>query len=296
MGEAAATQDDGAARRDEVLALRRMRRSELDLAVQWAAAEGWNPGVHDADAFAAADPDGFFVGAVDGEMVASISIVTYDASYAFLGFYIVRPDRRGSGYGLRLWQYALEQASARTIGLDGVVAQISTYERAGFILAYRSVRYLTRSGSSAAVTKWVRVVDAADLERLIAYDRLVFGAPRPGFVSAWLAQAGMRARLAEVDGVIVGWGAIRPAVVGYRVGPLFAESATIAEELLAELLASVPPGAVVAIDVPSPNPDAVNLVRRRRMLPEFETARMYRGPAPDLPTQYVYGVTSFELG
>jgi hypothetical protein len=32
------------------------------------------------------------------------------------------------------------------------------------------------------------------------------------------------------------------------------------------------------------------------MKPVFETARMYTGPAPDLPLSRLYGVTSFELG
>lgn len=42
--------------------IKTMTREELDIAVEWAAREGWNPGVHDADAFYAADPNGFFGG------------------------------------------------------------------------------------------------------------------------------------------------------------------------------------------------------------------------------------------
>ena len=43
------------------LTCRPMRRPELDLALDWAAAEGWNPGLRDADAFWAADPEGFWL-------------------------------------------------------------------------------------------------------------------------------------------------------------------------------------------------------------------------------------------
>jgi len=28
----------------------------------------------------------------------------------------------------------------------------------------------------------------------------------------------------------------------------------------------------------------------------FETARMYKGPAPQLPVERIFGVTTFELG
>ena len=40
------------------LVVRRMAESELNLALEWAAAEGWNPGLHDAECFHAADPEG----------------------------------------------------------------------------------------------------------------------------------------------------------------------------------------------------------------------------------------------
>ena len=38
------------------LIVRTMSRDEIDLAVDWAAAEGWNPGLQDADCFYTADP------------------------------------------------------------------------------------------------------------------------------------------------------------------------------------------------------------------------------------------------
>jgi len=40
---------------------RTMKRGEVDLAVDWAASEGWNPGLDDAACFHAADPGGFLI-------------------------------------------------------------------------------------------------------------------------------------------------------------------------------------------------------------------------------------------
>ena len=77
--------------------IRVMTTAEVDLAVEMAAGEGWNPGLADAAAFRAADPKGFFGGFLDGEMIASVSVVNYGAAFAFLGFYIVRADHRGQG-------------------------------------------------------------------------------------------------------------------------------------------------------------------------------------------------------
>ena len=47
-------------------AIRPMARDELSIALDWAAAEGWNPGLHDAPCFLAADPQGFLLGLLDG--------------------------------------------------------------------------------------------------------------------------------------------------------------------------------------------------------------------------------------
>ena len=90
---------------------------------EWAAAEGWNPGLDDAPAFFAQDPEGFFLGRVDGEPVSAISVVNYSDAYAFLGFYLVRPDLRGLGHGLATWRAGLAHAGDRTVGLDGVPDQ-----------------------------------------------------------------------------------------------------------------------------------------------------------------------------
>ena len=54
------------------ISVRRMTRNELDTAIAWARAEGWNPGLYEADSFYATDSNGFFMGEVDGEPVGSI--------------------------------------------------------------------------------------------------------------------------------------------------------------------------------------------------------------------------------
>jgi GNAT superfamily N-acetyltransferase len=123
------------------LRIRPMRPDEVSIAVNWADAEGWNPGLADDVCFAAADPEGFFIGELEGAPAATISCVNYGTSFAFLGFYMVREDLRGRGYGLRIWNAAIAHAGPRVIGLDGVVAQQQNYRMSGFELAYANVRY-----------------------------------------------------------------------------------------------------------------------------------------------------------
>ena len=123
------------------LRIRSMRPDEISIAIDWAAAEGWNPGLADAACFSTVDQDGFLIAVLDGTPAATISCVNYCASFAFLGFYIVRQDVRGRGHGLRIWNAAVAHAGTRVIGLDGVVAQQQNYKKSGFKLAYVNIRY-----------------------------------------------------------------------------------------------------------------------------------------------------------
>ena len=82
--------------------VRRMARNEVEGLIEWAAREGWNPGLHDAESFWAIDPDGFFAGELNGHVVACGMAVCYNDLFAFCGLYIVDPAERGHGLGLAL--------------------------------------------------------------------------------------------------------------------------------------------------------------------------------------------------
>lgn len=282
-------------------AIRPMIRAEVDLAVEWAAAEGWNPGLFDADAFYAADPDGFLIERLGDEPVAVISAVRYGETFGFLGFYIVRPQYRGQGHGWRIWQAAMARLSGRNIGLDGVIAQQGNYQRCGFRLAYRNVRY-QGAGASVAFDS-IRAADVGlvplsslPFEQVAAYDRSFFPAEREVFLRRWIAPPQGVALGLVRDARMVGYGVLRACRNGHKIGPLFADSPEWAEILFNALLSRSAHGAPVFLDVPECNPAAVALAERNGMHMVFETARMYTGPAPDVATDRTYGVTTFELG
>lgn len=260
--------------------------------VGWAADEGWNPGLSDAPSFFAQDPEGFFVGRIAGEPVSAISVVNYSADYAFLGFYLVRPDLRGRGYGLTTWKTALAHAGDRTVGLDGVPAQQDNYRQSGFELAHRTARY-TGTVPAGEPAPGVRPAEAADLAAVAAYDSACSPADRPRFLEHWLTGPGHRTFVRLVDGRLTGYGVVRPALDSLRVGPLFADSAEDARALFTALTADA---GEIAVDIPETNTAAVALAREAGLTPSFETARMYTGPVRPFAADRVYGITSLELG
>jgi hypothetical protein len=279
------------------LEIRAMTRDELDVAIGWAAAEGWNPGLHDADAYYASDPEGFLLGLQDGVPVGSVSAVKYGPDYAFMGFFIVKPELRGGLLGPRLAEAGFRHVGNAIAGLDGVLEQAGHYAALwGFEPAYHNMRYegvATRVGPEDPKVTPYTSADLAEIER---YDRACFPAPRWAFLESWLRQPEAHVLVYRDRVAVKGYGMIRPAREGYRIGPLFAEDRGIAEALFSALTSRVPSGSPVYMDIPQPNEAALALVTERGMTPMFETARMYRGGIPQIALDRVFGVTTLELG
>ena len=260
-------------------------------AIDWAAAEGWNPGLDDGERFLAADPNAFIGSERDGEMAGTVSCALYGSAYAFIGFYIVRSDLRGQGIGTGLFDQALARAGERVIGLDGVLEQQPVYASLGFELAHRNERWRGTGGGQrpAGLTD----VRDTDVDALCAYDRAVFGADRETFVRGWIDRDHGHAVVA--DGMR-GYAVLRRCREGMKVGPLFADDREVAATLLSGMRAEAGAGTLLFLDVPHANPHALELARAQLHEPVFETARMYRGGRPPEDIGRVFGVTTFELG
>lgn len=273
-----------------------MTPAELEMAAGWARAEGWNPGLNDAATFYASDETGFLIGKLDGLPIASISAVKYGASFGFIGFYIVKPEFRGRGYGIGIWNDAMASLQGRNVGLDGVVAQQENYKKSGFKLAHRNIRFAGKSTQNQAPDKRIVEADAVDFSLLEAYDRPFFPESRSVFLKNWINAGQTRTLVLLEQSEIRGYGCIRACHTGYKIGPLYAETGSLALALFSALSNLAPEGSDIFLDVPEPNPGALDLARQAGMQPSFETARMYTGEFPPLPLGKIFGITSFELG
>ncbi len=279
--------------------IRNMRREELDVLVDWAAAEGWNPGLRDAEIFWATDPEGFIAAELDGDLVGGGSIVSYDGQYGFMGFFIIRPDHRGRGLGNTLWHARLQRLIGRlnkpaVIGMDGVFDMQAYYAKGGFEFSERDLRF-EGIGRSFPLPEGVVGLDDIPFAEIENYDRAHFPAPRGGFLRRWLDQPGAKSCASVRCGRLTGFGLMRPCRRGYKIGPLFADNPAIAENLF-RALASQAIGETIVLDVPESNPAAMDMAKRHEMTEVFGCAKMYLGAKPDLPEQEIFAVTTFELG
>lgn len=273
--------------------IRNMRRDEVDLAFDWAAREGWNPGIHDVEPFFRADPQGFFLGEVDGEAAATGSLIRYPGGMSFAGFLIVRPDLRGRGLGRQMLSHLMDLGTKGNVGGDGVPAMVPTYLRKGFALSHWNHRYAGLGGGRCP--KGLTPAGEVDREALVRYDAEVFGAERGAFLTSFLEQEGTISFAALATHGIKGFGAMRPCRTGFRIGPLFADDRETAEKLLRGLISAIP-GKEYFLDVPGLNTEAMAMARDMELEERFTTARIYTKRAPEMPMHKVFGITSYELG
>ncbi|PRY26302.1 N-acetylglutamate synthase-like GNAT family acetyltransferase [Aliiruegeria haliotis] len=274
--------------------LRTMTRSELPTILEWAAAEGWNPGHDDAPAFHAADPEGFFVAERDGRLAAAISVINHSDSFAFLGLYICHPEFRGQGVGLALWNHALEHAGSRIVGLDGVPDQQANYRRSGFVAASETTRFEgTLPGASRA---GLRVATDADTQEMIARCAAANGYGMDRFLSVWFRPEESRQSvvLDGADGGMAGFATWRHCRNGVKIGPLVAEDLATATALIDGIAARHPEVRLV-IDVPREMTSLAEHCKAVGMTSAFSTARMYRGTAP-VPGAGIHTIATLELG
>lgn len=283
----------------EDLQLQKLDITGVKTLVEWARNEGWNPGKQDYEVFYNTDSDGFYGFYLEGTLIAGGAVVSYNGEYGFMGLFIVHPDYRGSGIGNKLWHLRRDLLLSRlqpnaSIGMDGVVDMQPFYAKGGFNIAFKDERYEC-IGQSFNVNSNVSFIEQEDFECIKAYDKVCFGFERTSFLRQWLNLLDSNAFKYTKDGQLKGFALIRPVDSGFKIGPLFAESSEVAEELYKACLNSAL-NQKVYLDIPMTNKEAVELVKKYKASYVFECARMYYGKPLHVDMNKVYGITTFELG
>lgn len=295
---------------DSLLKIRPLQRDDISLVTEWARNEGFAPGVGDVSIYRHTDRQGLWVGWLGKQAVGCISGVRYNAAYGFIGLFMVVQEHRGHGYGIELWEHALEHlADLPCIGLEASLNRIDDYSGWGFEGASPTCRWQfvgdgdLQSDETEPLCKTLglQLLEGASIPdtAVQAYDALREPSPRPHFLADWLRHpAGTVLALVDGNGRCHGFGRIRPCLLrdgeGWRIGPLLADTPQLAELLIKRLIERHP--GVVLLDAPGANPAADDLLERNGFIPVSRTLRMYRGEQPHISLAEVYGLACLELG
>ncbi|MBX9655649.1 GNAT family N-acetyltransferase [bacterium] len=281
--------------------IRAMRRNEIDRLLHWAKDEGWNPGRNDAELFWNLDPEGFLAIDVNDEMVGGGAIIRHNAAFGFMGLFLMQPSNRGQGLGTELWYARRDRLLERlqpggTIGLDAVDQMIPFYARGGFDASFRHRRFEWQPiGRHDLSDHAVVDLSSVDWETVASLDKRCFPGKRERFLRNWCGQQGAVSLAVHENNSLHGFGVMRPASVGWKIGPLFAEDKESADLLLQAFASKVGSGPIF-LDVPDSNPQGIEICEANGMKEVFGCVRMYYGTPPGIDHERIFAVTTLEVG
>ena len=247
------------------------------------------------------EPTGCFAGRVDGDLVATGTLVTYDDAVGWIGMILVDEDHRRQGYGTAMFDRVREFADecGVTAGLDATDAGREVYNKRDFVDITPIERWC---GELSAVdapnepsTSHVDELSAGDDDRVDAvceFDRQAVGVDRSELIRHLLGEDATTTLVAGEE--VRGYAILRPGREHDHLGPLVASSRADAEALVVGA-ADVATGSVLVdvLDVEF----AESVLEPLGLEPQRHLTRMAADdPDPLLVGADVRAAAGFELG
>ena len=116
---------------------------DLRTALEWTRLDGWNPGKRDAEAFFAADENGFFMAkTAGGDPVVCVSAVSYGREYGYIGMFFCLPEHRGKGRSRDLFAYAMRHLEGgKRIGVEPIPTKCPHLAKRGFTVEHATIGF-----------------------------------------------------------------------------------------------------------------------------------------------------------
>ena len=271
-------------------------KRDVSTLLAWVCAEGWNPGIYDIGLYQTLNPQGVLGAYLGDQLIGASAVFKHNPWFAFFGLYLVHPDYREQGVGIKMTRHRLNLAGYRNIGLDGVLEKVDTYRKVGFRRAHLNQRF-SFSVSNIPEPKGLVDLKTLPLTAILKFEQgnQLFPGCRKALLQRWLYHDQFIGRVLVSEGQIQGYVLLRPGEDCMRIGPLLATSPNTARTLFISALHHSQ-GKLVYLDTPETNLNARSIIDEFNGQLVFETARMYRGYQPELQYPAIYGLTALEAG
>jgi GNAT superfamily N-acetyltransferase len=280
------------------LLLRNMTVDDIPTGLRLCRASGWNQLESDWRVFLNWNPSACRVAERDGNVVGTIAALRYGDCFSWLSMVLVEPTERGAGIGTRLLQEGLALLREDCVRLDATPLGRPLYARYGFVDEYPLSRMTAtvHAADFAPVPSDARPMREEDFAQVLRFDRFVFGADRSRLLRTLFQLAPRYAWIAEKAGNIHGYSFGRPGFLYDQLGPVIAQDAQTARNLVTANLSSQN-GTTVAIDVPASNSAWLSWLGERGFSParSFVRMRLRDNKHPGSLSQ-IYGITGPEFG
>jgi len=279
--------------------IRPLTEEDIEAGVALSTQASWNHAPADWRRLIALWPGQCLGGEIDGQLVASGTLATYESDrgrIGWVGLILVDQNHRRQGLGTRMMQAILDLAEQRrvaTVGLDASDQGESIYHKLGFGIDASINRWAGRG----AIGRTMAIEHGDWLELLYADRDACGGVDRERLLRQLCSES--QTRVATTPGCKA-FALLRPGRLAWHLGPVVAPDADAASSLLDRLIgdASKSPAADIIVDIIADSP-MVSVLAQRGFAITRRLKRMRHPAASDgklLWGPRVYAVTGFELG
>ncbi len=232
-----------------------------------------------------------FVVEDDGRLIGS-TFTCPQGPYATIGMVIVSDEYQGRGIGRRLMELALDACRPSTAMLNATLAGVPLYASQGFVefgqVHQHQGQVEVPVPATLAAGERCRPLCEADRSRQLELANAGSGLDRQSVMDELFTITEHSVGI-ERNGQLRAFAILRPFGRGRSIGPVIAENAEQAQQLIATLLARVP-GEFVRIDIPADSGLGAWL-EKAGLKRVDQVAQMARGTPP----QATGGVRQFAL-
>jgi len=287
-----------------LIAIRRLRHSDIEDALVLSDAAGWNQTPEDWSRLISLEPENCYSVEDDGRVVATSTLLVHSRDLAWLGMVLTHPDYRKRGHARRLLDMVL--ARARELGIRSVKLDATAEGEP----IYRSLGFETEQ----AIERWRRdpgPLEAGPVSRgeiPFELDLAAFGADRSRFLRALMwgrpsACGGLSGRPGGAESPAqperlphkAAYALHRPGRRAWYFGPCVSRNSDAAEQLAAATVAQHPDEPWFWDTLPA-NEHARDIAAQLGFRPVRTLKRMWLGENVRGDDSLVYAAAGFEAG
>jgi len=261
-----------------MISVRPMTTADIPLGLKLARQAGWNQIESDWRRFLALQPDGCFVGELQGAAVATTAAFIF-GPVAWIAMVLVDIDSRRKGVATTLLKHALDfldEKGVETVRLDATAAGQPVYEKLGFVPEYPLTRYMgTVEPSPKPLALMLPPTIGWQLNAIVAFDRRMTATPREKMLARLFEESPEITCALYRDGQVEGYVTGRRGANATLIGPCIA-TAYAGPILLSDTFGRCA-GQPVFIDVPRDNTPAIEIVEKSGLTIQRHFTRMCRG-------------------
>lgn len=256
---------------------RQMSHVDIPFGLQLCRNNNWNQLARDWELFLNLSPDDCRVAIENEKITGSVTTISYQRKFSWIGMLLVDPSHQRKGIGKKLLNEALHiLRNEETVKLDATPAGRELYQQLDFKDEYQLLRMQNVITTTANINSTATPLQKNDLHKIIAFDTIVFGANREALLQWFWEGANEFAFIINENHSVVGYCLGRRGYHFNQIGPVVANSINQAKQLVAAALNNCNTKPVI-IDALLRNSEWIDWLKDIGFVEQRTFTRMYKG-------------------